>query len=690
MVRTGSIDVFKRLSEITFGIHAQTAALASGFRIRLDEWHAWGSKTVLDSGYFAEGSIGYRGRPFSSALLADPFLTAGFENTGAAFENSEAGFSSAGQRKGSFSLAFDSQFFGFLNARMKYGQTSEAAGVPAAGAPDPEGAAGSSYTHSLSWDLGSPFIPALSHTFHKTQDSVDEIRLAEGDYLESLLESNGESVSFEERLGSEEGLVQTYSFSRHWSREAVEVTSGSSGQLTDLSHPFHLNQNHEAGLSFRWNHGATELRARREEIFSSPGGAFDPSPFAAYAGRMSTLFQPWKAALPGGSLDNRTDAALFSLSVPRSRYLGLELSLDADFTERNTNPTLGTRDVSFTDSLLLSVPSSPVGTGQIQLIPEISRTFTGTIRGAPDVLDEASLLLTPYSALLKAPFYYLNPFNSTARGRVLDAVDIFQASSADSVNQLQAALALRLITVSEPWFVPSRAKIFLENETIRDGTRYTQGQSLGFSIGKQTRFSGTTDTLSLDFSYQQDTEYATRVLANTISADSSLLLSHRIPGKLEVRHSISYERRRQRAGDWRLYLFPEDPSFDAPVPERPDTDTVTSELEIEYLWESRAKAGGPSSQAPTPLISHSDRLTVENSYTFSSQREGGNKPLRITYEHSSAMERRENTELTIDFRALGGWEEAAAGAAAADAAAADAAILPFFGFEFGVSLRLRL
>ncbi|MBA7480818.1 hypothetical protein ES707_16280 [subsurface metagenome] len=671
MSRTGSTNPLPRISEIRFGVLAETGGINSAFTFWLDEWHLAESRYSFDVALYGETVSGYRGELF---FLTDPFVSAGFEHREGTF------LDALDRQRDSWFAGFDTTLWKFVPIGVDLSGFRETAGGmfqdPADTLPGSleEKDTGWSYSHLLGIDTSLPFLPTLEHSYQRTVGEDSEMGLSTSGYLFNSTVITKESLSFTEGFRYPQGLEQTYSYIRSWLYSDLEtLLIDTPPSLIDSSLDLSVNQSHSGGISYFWDRNFVSLDLGREESYEVAAPAPPPTLFASYAERMSSLFRPIEAVHPGAELETRKDRGELFINLPRKKYIGASLSMDFSFSELNFESGIGNRDLSVEDTLSFSVPFSPGGKGILRLIPKLSRSFGGSCQNTTDSIEGLGILGRSWKILLMPPLYYLNPCFDRGRLHEYEAVDLLAGSSevwGVSEARLQTSMGLEARLKDSPWYLPSRSSFAVTGETNREGGSYAQARSVGLKLGTDffSKKSGKTgaNRLSFDVGWESSRDYADKIVSHSLTVDTGLRLLEGIRGRLTADHSISFTTERQRGGDADLLLFPGQPGREVEVPFQPDKDTVSSILGFEYSWEKeidpkRQELLAFSSLAgKTGRISHSDRFELENTFLIADRPRLSDTtvvPLRLLFSHNTVMTVSRYMDLELSVKTIGGVEE---------------------------------
>lgn len=329
----------------------------------------------------------------------------------------------------------------------------------------------------------------------------------------------------------------------------------------------------------------------------------------------------------------------------------------------------------------------------------MEREFTGEYKRMSYGSSEGNILLSGYRHLFMPPFYYINPFEFLGLGRMRDyeAVDLYSGSEdllGNSTNTLTNSYRLDTYLGYDPWYVPSQITVLFGGETRREGSSYTQKRNTGLTLAKYLLLGGNEGyfdkSLDLVLDYENELNYATKVVCNSFGVESELRLLKSSYSGYKIVQSTSFETERQRVDDPNLLLFPGDSSREPAVSEKPDRDTIRNEIGFFYLWELDIRNSflidlfGDSGEL-SGTVKNEESVTMENVYTFTDREKSGsfsNIPLRCTLQHSSSYNFTENITFGMDAKAVVGIEEKVL------PPSVTGNILPSMGFEFGVKLKI--
>ena len=129
--------------------------------------------------------------------------------------------------------------------------------------------------------------------------------------------------------------------------------------------------------------------------------------------------------------------------------------MDSAFDQRSFQADTGGRDLSVQDNLILSLPFSPGGKGILELIPRLSRGFSGSYQGASEQVRELRVLGRSWLSLLMPPFHYLSPRLDRGRLNEYRAVDLLAGSAevaglGEASLETSLALDIRILEMLRP------------------------------------------------------------------------------------------------------------------------------------------------------------------------------------------------------------------------------------------------
>ncbi len=682
-----SQGMLARLASASFGITAGPLGVPAGFRFWLDEWHLAETRLRLDTAVLAELKGGWQGVLLSVGgvpLLADPLASVSYEHRQGGF------FSSSDRTRDEARGGIAAVLARCLSASATAARTVERlveadASVPAALRNDTTDRFGG----RLALDLGVPWFPVVEHRWERaTVDTYDpsvtptqSIVIGEG--------SDDESMSVAERMGGPEGMRQAWTYTRTWSSDTRAAYRLSDGQLLSSTAGAVLADSHDAEVGVRWQGGEASAQFKRTAAYLSDTVAGGAGALSSWARRVGLLFAAPEAALPGARKESLQDRLQVSASIPPTRGVGLSASWTAEYGELNVDPVTAARDVSCRDTLSLIVPFSAGRSRGFVLTPELSLMFAGSYRQAAESVEEARLLFSPYPALLLAPLAWLNP-SGWGRAEAHAAADALADEDGieSASNAVAAGASLAAQVAAGPWYLPSRAKAALRDETARQGDLRTQKRVVSLSLGKDATIgaaaglgaAGPTAApvrglLGADTEARVGWDYALKVRSLGLSGRMLLGLSLGPGGDLELDTSLTWTRERQSIGDPVLSLFPGQADGPFAVAVRPDTDTVKGSLGALYTWSREASA---QAQAVTNI----ERLLLETIVTrTTSAASVSSVPVRGLFRHTSEIEVTDSVTLGFSGKAAAGLERRTQGASEL--------LLPSVGFELGVTARFR-
>ena len=664
--RTGTLDVWRTVTQVRFTIAAASGDLTAPFEFWLDEWHLRESRWGLEAGYYGQGRIGFRGTLLSAGkvpILSDPYLSGGYEWAQGSLADQP------GRRQDRYSGGLEARLLGALPLSIQLaGAGSRPEQSSAAGFQ--EGTETRTYTQRLGLDTGVRYLPTLEHSYQRTEASDGRVALTQAEYVYRRTQTVSESLSLSADYRFPKALSQSYAYSRSWRYEGESAQADGAVLPSMTGQSLSLTQRLEGRASLALGAGTMEAEALREELLVTDAPLPPSGLWESYADKLTSFFCPEGEALPGAWRSGRSDKARFSLDLPRTRYLGSNLSLEASYGELNADRAAGTRDATVRGALYLAFPFSPGGRGLLELTPKASRTVSGTYRRVDGGLDEALLLGESLLPLARLPFYYLNPWLDLGRLHEYGAVDSLNGSAqvlGGSAAGFQSMLGLEGRLRAEPWYLPSRAGAQASGDTSRDGTVYAQKRKLRFNLGKDVfPQGGAGGWLGFDGAWEEAWDYTNKVRSRTLETVTMLELSGKLPGTLRADHTLRYVRERQRVGDERLYLFPGQAGGELPAPLRQDSDMLRSLLDLRYRWEqpvyartSRLRSLLREGNAEERIV-HEEWLEVENQVLLTDRETTSltrTVPLRIALTHQSRFTVDQGVELGFSIKAMGGVEE---------------------------------
>ena len=687
--RTGSLEVWRTVTEVLFTIAAPAGVpLGAGtdFEFWLDEWHLRESRWGLEAGVYGQGRIGFRGDLLSAGkvpLLSDAYLSGAYERAGGSLADQP------GRSQERYSGGLEARFLGVMPVSLQLSGAESRS--------EQSGTQTGTFSQRLGLETGIAWLPALEHSYQRTQDTDDRLALTQAEYVYRQARTVSETLALSADYRFPESLVQSYSYSRTWRYEG-ESEQAEGGPVVSTGQSQSLTQRLQGSASLALGAGALAVEALREDLLVTDSPVPPPGVGESYADKLASLFLPAAEALPGAWRSGRSDKASFRLDLPRRRYLGANLSLEGSYGEWNADRAAGARDASVQGALSLALPFSPGGQGLLELTPKASRNLSGSYRRVDQGLGEAPLLAEGLLPLFRPPLYYLSPRLDLGRLHEHEAVDALAGSSrvtGGSLAGFQETLGLEVRLRSEPWFLPSRAGALAVGDTSRDGAAHAQKRRLRFSLGKdlvQPKAEG--DRLALDAAWEESWDYSSKVRSRSLDTITRLELAPgpggRLRGRLRAEHTLRYSQERQRVGDERLYLFPGQPAGELPIASRPDSDTLRSVLDLRYLWEQpvhsrasrlRSLLRGPGAQE---RIVHEEWLEVENQLLATDRAATTLTrvvPLRVAVTHQSRLTVDRGVELGFSFKAMGGVEERIEGGRSTRQ--------PALGLELRLSARLQ-
>ena len=696
-----------RISEIRFGVLAGTSDVAAGFAFWLDEWHLAESRYALDAALYGETTSGYRGELLRIGaqlpVLTDPLVSAGFEHReGSLFEGLD-------RRRDTWYTGFETTLLRYVPFAVDLSGYNESAGgwlrssstdLPA-GLEDSD--TGGLYSHRIGIDAILPYLPSVEHSYQRSIRELSEVELSETDYFLDSSTMVAETLAFGETLRYPEGLEQGYTFTRNWLFTDPDLLA---------------TQSHSGLISYSRARSFLSLELSREESYQVEDVGDPAALFDSYGQRLAGLFRPISATYPEPDVApaSREDLGQLAMILPRQKVLGFSASLDSSFGERNFRAGTENRDVVMESSLDLSIPISPGGEGTLELVPGLSRTFSGSYENTTGAVEQLWLVGQSWKGLLMPPLYYLNPRLDQGRLNEYEPVDLLAGTSylGDQVTGLGTAsfdtsLGLDLRLKDPPWYLPARGSLEFAGETRREGQSYTQSRSVSlelgsdFHLGKSSKENGaknSTKRLSLDVGWEGGWDYTYKVVSHSLFFNTGLGLLEGHRGRLTVDHNLSITGERQRLGDEQLLLFPGQPGREVAVPFQADTNKVSSNLGLEYsrdrqidprrrelLAATRMIAG--QAEGEIGRVSHTDRFEMENNFlkVLNAERtELGSTtlvPLRLLFTHDTVMTVSEYVDLALSVKTIGGVEEIIT------AGSSESEYKPALGFELRLSAVLN-
>jgi hypothetical protein len=673
LAKNGALDVWRSVTEVRFGVIAESGALDAAFEFWLDEWHLRDSRWSVDTAFFAEGRVGYRGNLLALGdlpILSDLFLNGGYEWA-------ERGFlESSDRRRQCYSAGLETRLLGMLPVGLQWGGSVDRPEHPVAADPPAfpggfaQGTRSERFAYNVALETGLAYLPQLEHFYQRTSETSDEVGLTPTEYLFQRSETASESLGLSARYQFPQNLSQSYAYSRTWHYERESAGAAGSGSSSLAGETQSLDQHYEGQVELKWDRGHLQAEALRDETLVSAVSAPPSDALGSYARRLASFFSPAEVALPGARRSIRADRAELSLVQSRSRYLGARLNLEAGYNELNADPAAGVRDASLSSSLSLALPFSPDGGGALELTPYASRSFCGSYSRVEARLGEAQLIGAGLRVLARPPFYYLNPWMDLGRVHELAAVNALASDPhvlGGSRGALKSCLGLEGALKAEPWYLPSHGSLQASSDTSREGQAYAQKRSLRFGLGKDLSIGAPEagDRLSCDLSWEPSWDYTRKLLGSVVESRSELHLARCIRGDLTADHTLSWVRQRQRPGDASLYLFPNDPSHELSVTSVPASDSLYSLLNVQYRWEQPVRPTLRSlrllgaGEQPPPIV-HEEGLRVENQILLADRKRcslGATTPLRLSLRHESRLAVREGVQLELGVKVLCGVAE---------------------------------
>lgn len=698
MTRTGDLRVLKRVSEIRFGFKADGSDVTDPLEVWLDEWHAGGSREYADKAVYAEGTVGYNGGLLSLygfALVKNPSLRVGYERLEGEFNEN---FDYKSDR---YFGGLDSELFGYLDTSVSLStelitpHRSEAELPSGLGADETV----EQYSHSLELDLENSYIPVLTHSFDRQVVRGKDLELTEDSYRYKESDEYKESVTLGEHIDLPFGLSHSYSLTRSWIYEYTSVGYPETAFVPSVLQGAGLNETSDIMFAYSWTKGSAVTRFRRGLEFTGAYGLFSEDLFSSYSMKLGSLFEPPSMLLENSSPTVKSDDLSLDVNIPLVERLGFAMSFATEYDETNFNEAGEYRDTLASSRISLAFPFRLSGSDLIEFRPALEREFTGEYKRMSYGSSEGNILLSGYRHLFMPPFYYINPFEFLGLGRMRDyeAVDLYSGSEdllGNSTNTLTNSYRLDTYLGYDPWYVPSQITVLFGGETRREGSSYTQKRNTGLTLAKYLLLGGNEGyfdkSLDLVLDYENELNYATKVVCNSFGVESELRLLKSSYSGYKIVQSTSFETERQRVDDPNLLLFPGDSSREPAVSEKPDRDTIRNEIGFFYLWELDIRNSflidlfGDSGEL-SGTVKNEESVTMENVYTFTDREKSGsfsNIPLRCTLQHSSSYNFTENITFGMDAKAVVGIEEKVL------PPSVTGNILPSMGFEFGVKLKI--
>jgi len=660
LVRVGSLDIWRTVSEVRFTILAAGGPLGAGSDCEfwLDEWHLRESRWSLEAGFYGQGRVGFRGTLLSAGtvpLLSDPYLSGSYEWAQGSLADQP------GRRQDRYSGGLEARLLGVVPLSFRLSGADSHS--------EQSGTESRTFAQLLGLDTGIAWLPTLEHSYQRTETSDERVALTQMEYIYRQDRTVDESLSLAADYRYPEALEQSYAFSRSWRYESrSEQPEGGPAALSGQS--LSLTQRLQGRARLALGQGGLEVEAQREDLLVTDSPTAPPGAGQSYADKLASFFLPASEALPGAWRTGRSDTARVSLDLPRERYLGANLDLEGAYGEWNADQAAGTRDASVRGSFKLALPFSPGGQGLLELTPSASRSLSSSYRRVDLGLGEGPLLATSYLPLARPPLYYLNPRLDQGRLHEHEAVEALEGNAqvlGGSTAGFQEVLGLEGRLDSEPWFLPSRAGVRASGETSRDGAVHAQKRKLRFTLGKDLlprKPAG--GRLAFDTSWEEVWDYTNKVRSGNLDTVTRLELAGRADRTLRAEHTLRYARERQRPGDERLYLYPGQAGGELPVALRPDSDALRSVLELRYLWEQPVSSRASRlrsllrGSAAEQRIQHEEWLEIENQVLLTDRAATTltrTVPLRVALTHQSRLTVGQGVELGFSLKAMGGVEE---------------------------------
>jgi len=701
MVKNGSLNIMKRVSRVTFGFKAEAGDItgissSSPFEIWLDEWHLSGSSGYWDKAFFTEGTFGYRGDALllgGFALLSNPALSLGYERREGYF------YDSIDDQSDTYFGRIESDFLQYLNtsiylSRENISPKRNKEELPG-GLDTDESIKKQSY--SVRFDFEKSYIPVIEHSFDRTVTQTNDILLTKTDYRHEDSTVYNETLWFKQSYDLPFGLSQAFSFSRNWVDTDTAAVVPELNLTPSVTEDATLNQIENLDISYSWNSNQVSTYLSRDVEYDGEHVPHTGEWIDSYSYKLGRLFRPPDENLAEGQLVSKTDTYGVGAEIPLEKSVGFSSSFDNKITEQNFQRAGSARDTAFTDSISLSFPFYFLGDERMQITPAMEREFRGDYQIAATSLTEGDILLSSYGFLFLPPFYFINPIRGLGRTKDYTAVDLFDDSTrigGTAANTLSNSYTLDTSLNYGKWFIPVYVGLSIDGETQRNGDTYQQTRAFSASTTNNIFFRRPEGLykkeLDASLGYSTERNYATKVIAHTFEIGASYTRLKSEHSGITLDHEISYTLQRQKIGNSKLYLFPDDPSGEISVAEMPDSDTVSNALTFQYLWEY-ILTGRPLFASVTKNLDYEasvqnvESVKLENIYTFTDREKAtsfSNIPFRLTLEHTSDYRMTENVLFGMNAKSVVGIEEKVL------PNAPEGNILPSMGFEFGISLKV--
>jgi len=701
MTKIGSLNILKRVSKVTFGLKAKAGDItgipkSDPFEIWLDEWHLAGSRGYWDKAFFTECTLGYRGDAFmlgGFAIVSNPAMSLGYERREGYF------YDVIDDQSDTYFGHVESDLFQYLNTNVYLSRENIRPKRNEEQLPenlDMDGLV-RKQSHFLRLDFENSFIPVLEHSFDRMVTRSKDITLTKTDYRHEDSTRYNETLWFKQSYDLPFGLSQAFSFSRNWMDTNTSVVVPELSLEPSETEDATLNQIESLDISYSWKRNQLSTYLSRDVEYDGEYVPHTGEWLDSYSYKLGRIFRPPDENIEGGQLASKTDAYGIGADIPLEKSIGFFSFFDNEITEQNFQRAGSARDTAFTDSIQLGFPFYFLGDRRVQVTPALERTFKGDYRIVATSLTEGDILLSSYAYLFMPPFYYINPIKGLGRVKDYKAVDLFSDSvniSGVVRNTLSNAYTLDTSLDYGKWYIPVYIGLSIDGETQRYGETYQQTRAFNTSITNNILFKRPEGLyqkeLDVSLGYSTERNYATKVIAHTfdIKADYSRLKSEHRGVTLD--HEISYTLQRQKIGSSKLYLFPDDPSGEISVAEKPDSDTVSSAVTFKYLWEYILTGRSLFSSLTKDLdyeasVQNVESVKLENIYTFTDREKAesfSNIPFRLTLEHTSDYQMTENVLFGMNAKYVVGIEEKVL------PNATEGNILPSMGFEFGISLKV--
>jgi len=701
MIQTGSLNILKRVSKVTFGLKAETGDITgipktSPFEIWLDEWHLAGSRGYWDKAFYTEGTLGYRGDALllgGFALVSNPFVSLGYERREGYF------YDAIDDQSDTYSGSFGSDFFQYLNTSVYLSRENIRPKRNEEKLPENLDMDGSvlKQSHSVKLDFEKSYIPVLEHSFDRIVTNTKDIELTKTDYRHEDSTEYNETLWFKQSYDLPFGLSQSFTFSRNWVDNDTSIVVPELSLQPSETEEATLNQIESLDINYSWKSNQVSTYMSRDVEYDGEYAPRTGEWLDSYSYKLSRLFRPPDDNLEGGRLALKTDTYGVGAEIPLEKSVGFFSSFDNEITEQNFQRAGSARDTAFTDSIHLEFPFYLLGDQRVQITPAMERAFTGDYQIAATSLTEGDILLSSYAYLFMPPFYYINPIKGLGRKKDYTAVDLFSDSTSiagTAMNTLSNVYNLDTSLEYEKWYIPVYVGLSIDGETQRDGETYQQTRTFSTSTTNNICFKRPEGLykkeLDVSLNYSTERNYATKVIAHTFEIGASYTRLKSEHSGITLDHEITYTLQRQKIGSSKMYLFPDDPSGEISVAEMPDSDSVSSAVTFQYLWEYLL-TGRPLFTSVTKSLDYeasvqnAESVKLENIYTFTDREKAAsfsNIPFRLTLEHTSDYRMTENVLFGMNAKSVIGIEEKVL------PNAPEGNILPSMGFEFGISLKV--